>query len=174
MTGLDSFKESILSIACFITDAQLNLLDPDGFEAIIHHPKERLDMMDAWCTKTHGNSGLTKAVIESKTSAKDAADGLLTYIKSHVPTPRKALLAGNSVHADRAFLAHPPYDQVLGHLHYRLLDVSAIKEASRRWSPKAVLEDAPPKKGLHRAREDILESIEEARWFKGFFERMAV
>lgn len=172
MTGLNPRTESILSLACFVTDFQLNVLDDEGYEAVIHHPKSRLDQMDAWCTKTHSESGLTRACIETTTTAEQAADGLLRYVEKFCPEPGKALLAGNSIHADKSFLAYPPYDRVLGHLHYRLLDVSAMKEAYRRWASDSVLEHAPTKKGLHTAREDILESIEEAKWMKGLIERV--
>ncbi len=82
-----------------------------------------------------------------------------------MPRPRTALLAGNSVHADRAFLRREPYRKVVDHLHYRILDVSSLKEAALRWSPH-LLAGAPKKQGLHKAREDILESIAEARWYK--------
>jgi oligoribonuclease len=109
---------------------------------------------------------LTAAVLASSTTAEQAADDLLEYIKKHIPKPRTALLAGNSVHVDKAFLAYAPYDKVLNHLHYRIFDVSSMKEAARRWAPEAVLQKIPLKKGLHEAREDILESIEEAKFYQ--------
>ncbi|KAF2097124.1 ribonuclease H-like protein [Rhizodiscina lignyota] len=166
MTGLDRDNDSIMQIACFVTDYDLDVLDEDGFEAVIHHSKERLDQMDDWCTSHHAASGLTAACIESTTSADDAAKGLLQYVQLHAPDPRRALLAGNSVHADAAFLRKPPYDVVLRHLHHRILDVSTIKEAARRWVPREVLAKSPQKKGLHEAREDILESIREAKFYR--------
>lgn len=83
--------------------------------------------------RADGNSGLTAAVIESNVTPQQAADGLLAYVQKHVPVSGTALLAGNSVHADRAFLRKAPYDRILNHLHYRILDVSSIKEAARRW-----------------------------------------
>lgn len=166
MTGLDPEKEEILEIYCLITTGNLQLIDEEGWGVVVHHPKSRLDQMGEWCTRTHGATGLTDAVLSSTTTPEQAADGLLAYIKRHVPEPRTALLAGNSVYADRAFLAKGPYAAVLEYLHYRLLDVSAIKEAARRWCPPDVLWDAPPKKGVHRGRDDILESIEEARYYR--------
>ncbi|GBF60140.1 oligoribonuclease [Trichophyton mentagrophytes] len=166
MTGLDPASDRILQICCYITDAQLNLLEPEGFEAVVHQPQEVLDRMNAWCIDTHGRSGLTAAVLASPTTAEEAARELLAYIKQYVPTQRTALLAGNSVHADRAFLAQPPYVQVLDWLHYRILDVSSVKEAARRWASDEVLRDAPAKKGVHLAREDILESIEEMKYYR--------
>ncbi|KAB2577199.1 putative oligoribonuclease [Lasiodiplodia theobromae] len=169
MTGLNAETESILSIACFVTDYDLNLLDDTGYEAIIHHDKARLDEMDAWCTKHHALSGLTEAVIASTTTHEQAADGLLAYVKKYAPEPRKALLAGNTVHADKTFLKKAPYNLLIKHLHHRILDVSAIKEAARRWAPEAVLKKSPQKRGLHEARADILESIAEAKFYRDIF-----
>jgi len=171
MTGLDRNHDTIMSISCFITDADLKFLDTDGFDTIIHHEKSALDKMDDWCTKTHGKSGLTAACIASDTKPEVAAASLLDYVKRFVPQARKGLLAGNSVHCDKEFLSKPPYDIVMTHLHYRILDVSSIKEAAKRWAPREVLRDVPKKKGLHQAREDILESIEEARFYQEVFFR---
>ena len=170
MTGLSAQTDRILSLCCFITDAHLNLLDTGGHESIISTPSQILESMSEWCRTTHGASGLSAACLNSTTTAEAAADSLLSYVQRYVPEPGRALLAGNSIHADRAFLAHPPYDKVLHHLHYRLFDVSAMKEAVRRWGGDEVLRTARVKMGLHSAREDILESIEEARWVKGLIE----
>ena len=170
MTGLDPDNETIMSFACFVTDHDLNVVDEQGYEAIIHHSQEDLDRMGEWCTKHHGQSGLTEACINSTTTAEEAADGLLRYIKKYVPNARSALLAGNSVHADKSFLVKQPYNVVTDFLHYRILDVSSIKEAARRWASPDVLKEAPKKQMLHEARADILESIEEARFYrKAFF-----
>ncbi|KAL2178634.1 ribonuclease H-like domain-containing protein [Thermothelomyces heterothallicus CBS 202.75] len=133
MTGLDPDSDSIIEIYCLITDGQLNLLDECGWGTVVHQSRERMAMMDEWCTRVHGDSGLTAAVIESTVTPQQAADGLLAYIQKYVPQKGTALLAGNSVHADRAFLRKAPYNKVLDHLHYRILDVSSIKEAARRW-----------------------------------------
>ncbi|KAK4459336.1 ribonuclease H-like domain-containing protein [Cladorrhinum samala] len=165
MTGLDPDTDSILEIYCLITDGQLELLDPVGWGTVVHQSKERMDAMDEWCTRVHGESGLTAAVANSTVTPELAADGLLSYIQKYVPQVRTALLAGNSVHADRAFLRKGPYKKVLDHLHYRILDVSSVKEAARRWCPE-LFAAAPQKKGLHKARDDILESIEEAKYYK--------
>ncbi|KAL8834160.1 MAG: hypothetical protein Q9176_007638 [Flavoplaca citrina] len=173
MTGLDVDNDEIISLCCFITDAQLNLVDEKGFEAIIHLEKSRLDAMDEWCTATHGKSGLTEASIASTTTAQEAADGLLAYIEMYVPRARRGLLAGNTVHADKAFLRKPPFDSVIRHLHYRILDVSSIKEAARRWAPPEALDGAPLKDSLHQAREDILDSIREARFYRDVFFKQA-
>ena len=166
MTGLNPEKETIMSISCFITDAQLELLDDRGWDSIIHHDKSILEQMDEWCTNTHGKSGLTAACIASQTNDEQAADSLLEYIKKYCPEPRKGLLAGNSVHCDKAFLSKPPYNRVTDYLSYRILDISSLKEAAKRWAPDDILLGVPSKKLLHQAREDILESIEEARYYR--------
>jgi len=169
MTGLDTENDTIMSLAAFVTDASMNLLDDNGYEAIVHHSQEQLDRMGEWCTRHHGQSGLTQACLDSSTTAEQAAQGLLAYIKTYVPERRTGLLSGNSVHADKAFLVQQPYKIVTDHLHYRILDVSSIKEAARRWAPKEILNKIPRKQMLHEARADILESIEEARFYRETF-----
>ena len=168
MTGLDRTTDTIMSIACFVTSANLDLLD-DGFEVVISHSQEQLDSMGDWCQKTHGASGLTAACLLSTTTPGEATDALLEYIQHHIPKPGQGLLAGNSVHADKDFLSKAPYGKVIGHLHHRILDVSSIKEAAKRWASQEVLSKAPSKKGLHQAKEDILESIEEAKFYRDVF-----
>ncbi|KJR84084.1 oligoribonuclease [Sporothrix schenckii 1099-18] len=188
MTGLDPDNDVILEIYCFITDGKLNLVkmgdavdgdkldkneaareDP-GWGAIIHVDKARLDQMDAWCTDHHGRSGLTGAVLASTMTHEEAADGLLEYIRQFIPKPRLGLLAGSSVHADKAFLRRAPYDRVMDYLHYRILDVSTIKEAVKRWAPPEpegeTTRKERHKESKHRARDDILDSIAEARRYK--------
>jgi len=169
MTGLDIDNDVLLSIACFVTDYDLNLLDEQGFEVVIHRDQEVMDRMDEWCTKTHGTSGLTADVLASTVTPDQAAVELLAYIKKHVPLAGRALLAGNTVHQDRAFLRKPPFTEVVEYLHHRILDVSTIKEAARRWAPKAVIRNTPHKRGLHKARQDIMESIEEAKYYRDVF-----
>lgn len=168
MTGLNPSLDTILEITCLITDYNLSPLFPNDkpFSAIIHHSETRLSQMDEWCTSTHARTGLTAACIASTTTAEEASSSLLTYIRERIPSPRKALLAGNSIHADRQFLSYAPWTPILDHLHYRILDVSSIKEAARRWCDESVLRDAPKKEGVHRSLEDILESIEEVRWYR--------
>ena len=148
MTGLNPDTEEILEIYCLITTGNLELLDQDGFHAIVHWPKSRLDQMDEWCTKTHGDSGLTRAVLDSTTTPQQAADGLYAYIKRLIPEERKGILAGNSIHADRTFLRKEPYAKALDHLHYRLLDVTTIKEAARRWARRGSSRRCPRRKVL--------------------------
>ena len=166
MTGLDPDHDTIMSIACFVTDAQLNLIDPDGWETRVHHDKTELDKMGQWCIQTHDKSGLTAECINSTTTAQQAADALFEYVCRFVPSPGRGLLAGSSVHCDRAFLRKQPYDRTMNHLSHRILDVSTIKEAAKRWSPREVPDGVPIKQGLHQAKEDILESIEEARYYR--------
>lgn len=166
MTGLDPDKEVVLEIYCLLTTGELELLDEEGFHAVIHFPKERMDQMDEWCTKTHAATGLTAAVLASTTTPEEAADGLYAYITRFIPERKRALLAGNSVHADRMFLRLQPYTKVIKHLHHRILDVSAIKEAARRWCSEDIIRKVPTKKARHKARDDILESIEEAKYYR--------
>lgn len=166
MTGLDPDAEVILEIYCILTTGNMELIDEEGYHAIIHCPAERLEQMDDWCTKTHAGSGLTAAVLASTTTPSDAADGLYNYITKFIPERKKALLAGNSVYADRGFLRQEPYTKVMKHLHHRILDVSAIKEAARRWCSAEILAGVPVKKARHKARDDILESIEEAKYYR--------
>jgi len=125
-----------------------------------------MSIQDEWCIQTHGENGLTKAVLESKVTPEQAATELHQYIKKFIPEPKRALLAGNTVHADKAFLRKEPYKKVHDHLHHRILDVSSLKEAAKRWSSLDVLLKVPEKKLVHMAKEDILESIEEARYYK--------
>lgn len=169
MTGLNLEVDSIMSIACFITDWRLNLLDPKGFDCVIHQDQVSLDRMDTWCTNTHAASGLSSACLASTTSPEAGANALLSYIQDLVPDSGRALLAGNSVHCDKEFLRKAPYTRILHHLHYRILDVSSIKEAVRRWAPEEIIDQIPEKKCLHQAREDILESIQEARFYRETF-----
>ncbi|KAF7846112.1 hypothetical protein BT93_L5229 [Corymbia citriodora subsp. variegata] len=171
MTGLNLASDSIMSLACFVTDYDLNVLDEEGYEAVITHSQEQMDAMGEWCKQHHGDSGLTAACLDpaKSKSAEEAATGLLAYIQKYAPERRKALLAGNTVHADKAFLIQEPYTKVMKHLHHRIFDVSAIKEAARRWASDEIIKGSPRKTGKHEARSDILESIEEARYYRNVF-----
>lgn len=170
MTGLDHESDTIMSIAVFITDHNLNLVDSQGYEASITHTSAQMNAMGQWCRDTHAKSGLLQTCLDSSKSisAEQAANEVLRYIKRYIPDSRSGLLAGNSVHCDKMFLAKMPWKVLLDHLHYRILDVSSIKEAARRWAPDA-LRELPRKEGKHEARADILESIEEARFYKSVF-----
>ncbi|KAJ1932783.1 rna exonuclease [Linderina macrospora] len=163
MTGLDYDNDTIIEIACIITDGDLNTLE-QGDDIIIHQPKEVMDSMNKWCIQHHGESGLTQSVLESKVTMAEAEERILALVKRHCCTPRTALLAGNSVHADRAFLRRlmPKLNE---YLHYRIIDVSSIGELGKRWNPSACLK-RPKKKEAHRALDDILESIAELQYYR--------
>lgn len=173
MTGLNPESDTILSISCFITSHDLNFVEPKGYHAVISTSALVLNGMDEWCTQTHTASGLV-AACQAPTAipVSQASEEVLAYIKQYVPDQRIALLAGNSVHADKMFLVKEPWKPIIDHLHYRILDVSAIKEAARRWCSDSVLERVPVKKNTHTAREDILESLQEARFYMGLFKQM--
>jgi oligoribonuclease len=147
--------------------------DGNALSPCIQH-KTKTSAQDEWCTRTHGENGLTAAVLESKISPEQASTELLEYIKKYVPESGRALLAGNSVHADKAFLRKEPYKKVIDHLHHRIVDVSSVKELAKRWSSLDVLLGAPKKKNAHKAKDDILESIAEAKYYKeAIFQRPA-
>ncbi|KAG0222891.1 Oligoribonuclease, mitochondrial [Mortierella sp. GBA43] len=159
MTGLED-TDKLIEIAVLITDDDLNI----GPNLIIHQPKEFMENMGEWCTQHHGASGLTAAVIASKITTEQACDQVLQFIKQHIPEPRKGVLAGNSVHADKEFLSRE-MRPIVDHLHYRIIDVSTVKELGRRWYPKE-FQKAPRKKGSHRALDDIKESISELAYYR--------
>ncbi|KIM40274.1 hypothetical protein M413DRAFT_446448 [Hebeloma cylindrosporum] len=163
MTGLDPQKDKILEIAVLITNGNLDLVDT-GIEYIIKTDKKYLDGMDDWCTNQHGKSGLTKACLESPYTLEFVSKTVLDYIKKWVPESRVGVLAGSSVHADRMFLAAEMPD-IVNHLHYRIVDVSSIKEVSRRWFAQ---QGIPPKtnESNHRALDDIHNSIKELQWYR--------
>ncbi|KAJ1965979.1 rna exonuclease [Dipsacomyces acuminosporus] len=163
MTGLDYDKDTIIEIACVITDGNLNILEK-GDDIVIHHPKQTMDAMNDWCKEHHGKSGLTQSVLASKVTMAEAEDRVLGLVKKHCSKPRTAILAGNSVHADRAFLVRQ-MPRLIEHLHYRIIDVSSVKELARRWNPQ-VYKAGPAKAEAHRALDDILESISELQYYK--------
>ena len=162
MTGLDVTRDALIEVAVVITDADLNIVDP-GIDVLITPPAEALEGMNDFVRQMHTSSGLLDE-LPSGTTMKDAQQQVLDYIRRFVPTPKKALLAGNSVGTDKMFLeANMP--MVIDHLHYRLVDVSSIKELAKRWYRKA-FEEAPVKHGGHRALADILESIQELEYYR--------
>ncbi|KAI0960791.1 hypothetical protein AcV7_000080 [Taiwanofungus camphoratus] len=164
MTGLNPRTDKILEIAVLITNGDLELVD-DGIEYVIRTEKEVLDRMDEWCTNQHGSSGLTQACLTSQHSKEYVANKVLSYIKKWIPQERTGVLAGNSVHADRGFLVEE-MPQVTDYLHYRIVDVSSVKELCRRWYPSL----RPPKdlckESTHRALDDIRGSIRELQWYR--------
>lgn len=162
MTGLDVTRDALIEVAVVITDADLHIVDP-GIDVLITPPAEALEGMNDFVRQMHTSSGLLDE-LPSGTTMEDAQQQVLDYIRRFVPTPKKALLAGNSVGTDKMFLeANMPL--VIDHLHYRLVDVSSIKELAKRWYRKA-FEEAPVKHGGHRALADILESIQELEYYR--------
>jgi oligoribonuclease len=163
MTGLELGHDRLIEIACVVTDAELQLLD-EGIDLVISAPDEALDQMLEVVVEMHAASGLTEAVRASSLSLQDAEQQVLDYVRSHVPDRRKAPLCGNSIATDRAFIARdmPTLDDWL---HYRMIDVSSIKELARRWYPRAYFA-APEKHGGHRALADIKESVQELRYYR--------
>ena len=162
MTGLDVSRDALIEVAVVITDADLRIVDP-GIDVLLTPPQEALDGMNAFVRQMHTSSGLLED-LASGIPMEEAQEQVLAYIQRFVPTPNKALLAGNSVGTDKIFLeANMP--QVIDHLHYRLIDVSSIKELAKRWYRKA-FEEAPVKHGGHRALADILESIQELEYYR--------
>jgi oligoribonuclease len=163
MTGLDPERERIIEIAALITDGNLDLV-AEGPNLAIHQPDEVLAAMDEWNTEHHGASGLTERVKASKLSEREAEDEVLAFLRQHC-VEHTAPLSGNSVHHDRAFLRrHMP--RLEAFFHYRNVDVSTVKELTRRWYPQA-FEGAPPKHRTHRALDDIRESLIELRYYRG-------
>jgi len=164
MTGLDLAKDALIEIAVLVTDSELTILD-DGLDVVIHADDAALDGMPEIVRDMHANSGLTEAVRASTVTLAEAETRVLDYVRRFVPEARTAPLCGNSIATDRGFLARdmPALD---GHLHYRMIDVSSIKELCRRWYPRVYY--AQPDKGLaHRALADIRESIRELRYYRG-------
>ncbi len=162
MTGLDLSRDALVEIACIVTDGELNALD-EGIDVVIKPPAEALDTMHEVVRDMHTASGLLAELAGGLTLA-EAQDLVLSYIRRHVPESRKVPLCGNSIATDRAFLARdmPGLD---GFLHYRMVDVSSIKELARRWYPRAYFA-SPEKHGGHRALADIRESIRELRYYR--------
>jgi oligoribonuclease len=161
MTGLDPKTCVILEIATLITDKDLNLVE-QGPTLAIHQPEAVLEAMDDWNKKHHGESGLTAAVRASRISLGEAEKATLDFIAAHCK-PRSSPLCGNTIYQDRRFLLEymPTLD---AYLHYRLVDVSTIKELVKRWYGPEF--QAPPKKQKHKALDDILETIEELRFYR--------
>ncbi|OBZ69957.1 Oligoribonuclease [Grifola frondosa] len=166
MTGLNPRTDKILEIAVLITNGNLELVD-EGIQYIIRTEKEALDGMDEWCTKQHGSSGLTEACLESPFTQDFVSAEVLKYLQKWIPTERTGVLAGNSVHMDRAFLVEN-MPEVVEWLHYRIVDVSSIKELVRRWYPptKGTKDSQPYEETSHRALDDIRGSIRELQWYR--------
>jgi oligoribonuclease len=163
MTGLDLGKDALIEIAALVTDANLTVLG-DGVDVVIHADDTSLDGMPDVVREMHAKSGLTEEVRRSTVSLADAQAQVLEYVRAYVPDPRTAPLAGNSIATDRGFIARDMLE-LDAHLHYRMVDVSSIKELCRRWFPRIYY--AQPEKGLaHRALADIQESIRELEYYR--------
>lgn len=162
MTGLVPEKDRILEIATLITDGELNII-AEGPERVIHQDDSVLRGMDSWNKKHHGESGLIEKVQKSLFSEAQVYAETLAFLKQHCPS-RAVPLAGNSIHQDRAFLRLYMPD-IESFLHYRMIDVSTIKELCKRWYPR-VYEKKAKKKNSHRALDDIIETIEELKFYR--------
>jgi oligoribonuclease len=163
MTGLDLGKDKLIEVAALVTDPELNVLG-EGVDLVIHADDAALDSMPEIVREMHANSGLTGEVRQSAITMAEAEEAVLAYVKEFVPNPRSAPLCGNSIATDRGFLARdmPTLDS---YLHYRMIDVSSIKELCRRWYPRVYF--GQPAKGLaHRALADIRESIRELEYYR--------
>ena len=153
MTGLDIERDALIEIACLVTDGELNVLD-EGVDVIIKPPPEAVDQMSDVVRTMHTTSGLLEELGQGVTVA-EAQDIVLSYVRTHIKEPRRVPLCGNSIATDRWFIARdmPQLDQ---YLHYRMVDVSSIKELSRRWYPRAYYASPP----------DITESVQELRYYR--------
>ena len=163
MTGLDPTKDLIVEIATLVTDAELNIV-AEGPDLVIHVDDAALENMGEVVKNMHAKSGLTKAIRESTVTLEDAGAQTLAFIKEHVPAARSAPLCGNSIGTDRRFLvAYLP--EIEEFLHYRSVDVSTVKELVDRWYPE-IYAKRPDKSGNHRALGDIIDSVNELRYYR--------
>jgi len=162
MTGLSLENDALIEVAALVTDFELNQLG-DGVDVVIAPPAGALEQMDDFVRDMHTTSGLLEE-LAGGTTMEDAQEQVLAYVREWVPEPRKAPLGGNTVATDRGFLARD-MAELEAHLHYRIIDVSSIKELSRRWYPRAYF-SSPKKSGGHRALADIRESIAELRYYR--------
>ncbi len=162
MTGLSLRTDALVEVAALVTDFELTVLG-DGIDVVIKPPADAIAQMDEFVRDMHTTSGLLDE-LDGGVSLGEAQSLVLDYVRQFVPEPRKAPLGGNSVATDRGFLARDMPD-LEAHLHYRIIDVSSIKELSRRWYPRVYF-NAPKKAGGHRALADIKESIAELRYYR--------
>ncbi len=162
MTGLDLTHDALIEVAVLVTDSELNVLG-DGVDVVIKPPAQAVEQMLPVVREMHTASGLLDE-LKHGMELEEAQRLVLEYVRRHAPEARKAPLAGNTVGTDRGFLARDMPD-LETHLHYRVVDVSSIKELVRRWYPRVYFQ-APPKTGNHRALGDIKDSIEELRYYR--------
>jgi oligoribonuclease len=163
MTGLDLGKDKLIEVAALVTDPELNVLG-EGVDLVIHADDAALDAMPPVVRDMHAKSGLTEEVRRSAITLAEAEEQILAYVKEFVPNPRTAPLCGNSIATDRGFLARD-MQALDAFLHYRMIDVSSIKELCRRWYPRVYF-GQPPKGLAHRALADIRESIRELEYYR--------
>jgi oligoribonuclease len=168
MTGLNPDKDRIIEIATIVTDNQLNVI-AEGPNLVIRQDEQLLLGMDEWCTKQHGQSGLTQRVMESKLNDRDAERQTLSFLK-HFVKPRTSPMCGNTICQDRRFL-YRYMPELEAFFHYRHLDVSTVKELAKRWMPKVY--DGIEKDSKHLALDDIKESIEELKYYREHFFKIA-
>lgn len=162
MTGLDLKNDALIEVAVVITDEQLKIVDP-GIDVLIKPSQEALDQMGDFVRKMHTDSGLLDE-LDDGVSMEEAEKTILDYVKKFVPTHRSGLLAGNSIGTDKDFLQRD-MPNLIDYLHYRVVDVSSVKELAKRWYHRT-FEEAPVKHGGHRALADILESIQELEYYR--------
>jgi oligoribonuclease len=163
MTGLDPDRERIIEAATIITSGDLAIV-AEGPDLVLHQPDAILEAMDEWNRTHHGQSGLTERVRASTVTEAQAEQEILAFLDAHIPTNARPVLAGNSIHQDRRFIRRY-MPQLDARLHYRMVDVSTIKELARRWFPQLIAKQ-PPKKDTHRALDDIRDSIDELRYYR--------
>ena len=163
MTGLDLEGDLLIEVAALVTDSELNVIG-EGVDVVIGATAEQLERMPDVVREMHASSGLTDEVLASAVTLQEAEQKVLAYVREHVPDAKKAPLCGNSIATDRGFLTRdmPELD---AHLHYRMVDVSSVKELARRWYPRVYF-NAPKKGGGHRALADILESVQELKYYR--------
>lgn len=162
MTGLSLEADALIEVAALVTDFELNVIG-DGIDLVIKPPQAALEQMNELVSNMHTTSGLLDELDKGMT-LREAEEAVLAYVREFVPEPGKAPLAGNSIGTDRAFLARDMVE-LEDYLHYRVVDVSSIKELARQWYPRAYYA-SPSKAGNHRALADIQESIEELRYYR--------
>jgi oligoribonuclease len=162
-TGLNVEEDTILEIACIVTDGTLEEIY-EGPDLVIRKDKPTLRKMSEWCLNQHGNTGLIEACLSSTTNIQQAEETIIQFVKTHIPSNNIGLLAGSSVHFDKEFL-RKEMPTLFNYLHYRIVDVSSVGELVKRWFP-TVMRRRPRKSGNHRALADIKDSINELKFYK--------
>jgi oligoribonuclease len=166
MTGLEPDTDVIVEIATLVTDDDLNIV-AEGPDLVIHQPADVLAIMKPIVVEMHTKSGLLGAITSSTITLEEAGAATLEFIKLHVPEARTVPLCGNSIGTDRRFLAKY-LPEIENYLHYRSVDVSSVKELAKRWFPKSGI-DRPNKGGMHRAMDDVRESVRELQYYREKF-----